>query len=265
VPLPKWHTNRSWLWVGLALALLIYVASQLPIGQRLTLGLAPLIEVLHAPANWWQQTGLWFQSRSDLQQRLAEAESSDQQQAALLNELRNLREENRQLRRLLALDAIATTSWVGAKVIGHSPDKQSIRILLRVDGARSDDIVASREGLVGLVDNTDRGHAVVRTILDASIAVPVTLPGSPLAALARGEGDHLIIDFIPAKQAPAAGAVLVTSGAGGLFPSGIPVARVTAIEHLQGQIFVRVTAEPVAHWQRDSWLAVATPNSDKSP
>jgi rod shape-determining protein MreC len=258
VPLPKWRTNRSWLWIGLTISLLLYIAAPLPIGQRLNLGLAPLIEALHAPANWWQQTSLWFQSRSDLQQRLDDAESSDQKQAALINELRNLREENRQLRRLLALDTIASTTWRGAKVIGHSPDKRSTRIILRINGARSDDIVASRDGLVGLVDSADRSHAVVRTILDASIAVPVTLPGGTLAALARGEGDHLIIDFIPAKRAPATGTVMTTSGAGGLFPSGIPVARVTAVEHLQGQIFVRVTAEPVAHWQRDSWLAVAT-------
>ncbi|HXH64610.1 MAG TPA: rod shape-determining protein MreC [Mariprofundaceae bacterium] len=264
MPLPRWRTNRSWLWVGLLLVLLLYIAAPLPIGQRLTLGLAPLIDALHAPAKWWQQTSLWFQSRGDLQQRLAEAESSDQKQAALVDELRILREENRQLRRLLSLDAIATTAWHGAKVIGHSPDKQSIRIMLRIDGARSDDIVASRDGLVGLVDSADRRHAVVRTILDASIAVPVTLPGTTLAALARGEGDHLIIDFIPAKQAPASGTVMVTSGSGGLFPAGIPVARVSAVEHLEGQIFVRVTAEPVAHWQRDSWLAVAT-TGDRAP
>jgi rod shape-determining protein MreC len=264
VPLPKWRTNRSWVWVALAIALLLYITAPLPIGQRLALGLAPLVEALHAPANWWQQTSLWFQDRSDLQQRLADAESSDQKQASLINELRNLREENRQLRRLLSLDTIGSTIWRGAKVIGHSPDKHSTHLILRINSARDDDIVASRDGLVGIVDSADHTHAVIRTILDASISVPVTLPGSTLAALARGEGDHLVIDFIPAKRAPASGAVMVTSGAGGLFPSGIPVARVTDVEHLEGQIFVRVTAIPVAHWERDSWLAVAT-TGDKSP
>jgi rod shape-determining protein MreC len=257
VPLPRWRTNRSWLWIGLVLLVLLYVIAPMRVGPRLTLGLAPLIETLHAPANWWKQTSLWFQSRRDLQQRLVKAEASDQKQAAMIEELRVQNEENRQLRKLLSLGVIAPASWRGAKVIGHSPDKESTRILLRVDGAHSDDIVASRDGLVGLVDSVDQGHAVVRTILDASIAVPVTLPGGTLAALARGEGDHIIIDFIPAKQAPPIGAVLVTSGAGGLFPAGIPVAQVSAVEHLKGQIFVRVTAEPVAHWQRDSWLAVA--------
>jgi rod shape-determining protein MreC len=258
LPFPKWHTNRSWLWIALVLSLLVYYAAQLPIGQRLELGLAPLVEAMHAPADWWQNTSLWFQDRKDLQNRLTQAEDADQQQASLTQEVLILRQENRQLRKLLSLDTIAHTSWRGAKVVGRSPDKQSSRIMLRIDGARSDDIVASDEGLVGLVDSADRGHAVVRTILDASIAVPVTLAGSNLAALARGEGDHLIIDFIPDKQTPPIGAVLQTSGAGGLFPAGIPVARVLAIAHLKGQMFVRVTAEPMAHWQRDSWLAVAS-------
>ncbi len=259
MPLPKWRAQRSWLWIALALALLVYLAAGSSIGPRLTLGLSPLVDALHAPAGWWQRTSLWMQDRKVLQHRLAQAEALDQQQASLIEEVRILREENRQLRHLLSLGTIASDTWHGAKVIGRSPDAQSSRIILHITGATSDDIVASGTGLVGLVDSATHNHAVVRTILDASIAVPVTLAGSTLAALARGEGDHLIIDFIPEKQAPTIGAVMQTSGAGGLFPAGIPVARVLAVEHLQGQMFVRVTAEPVAHWQRDSWLAVAMP------
>ena len=264
MPLTKWRTHRSWLWIALALTLLVYVAARSAIGPRLTLGLSPLVDAMHAPADWWQQTSLWLQDRKALQQRLAQAEALDQQQASLIEEVRILREENRQLRHLLALGTMSSDAWHGAKVIGRSPDAQSSRIMLRITGASADDIVASGAGLVGLVDSATGKHAVVRTILDASIAVPVTLAGSTLAALARGEGDHLIIDFIPEKRAPAIGAVMQTSGAGGLFPAGIPVARVLAVEHLQGQMFVRVTAEPVAHWQRDSWLAVAM-RAEKAP
>jgi cell shape-determining protein MreC len=98
----------------------------------------------------------------------------------------------------------------------------------------------------------------VRTIFDASLAVPVTIPGTTLAALSRGEGDRLTINFVPRQANLMANEVLYTSGAGGMFPPGIAVARITDVQPVPGQLFVSVVAEPVAHWQRDNWLAVAS-------
>jgi rod shape-determining protein MreC len=39
---------------------------------------------------------------------------------------------------------------------------------------------------------------------------------------------------------------MVTSGLGGLFPKGIPVARITAINQPRDALFQKVLAEPVA-------------------
>lgn len=134
----------------------------------------------------------------------------------------------------------------------------SRRILIQTRGASPDDVIVSSEGLVGLVASSTDNHAAVRTIFDASLAVPVTIPGTGLAALSVGQGDRLDINFVPFENAPRAGEVLYTSGAGGLFPPGIAVARITEVHPVPGQLFARVIAEPVARWQRDSWLAVAS-------
>jgi rod shape-determining protein MreC len=50
----------------------------------------------------------------------------------------------------------------------------------------------------------------------------------------------------------------VTSGSGGIFPSGIPVARIMRIEPIVGSVFAEVEAEPTAHWRRDAWLSIAS-------
>lgn len=244
-------------WAGVALVVLVTLL-QLPVGQRLGLGMAPLLSVLQAPARWWQETSLWFDNSKQLQADYLDATLQLEKQTALIQEVQSLREENRQLRALLGIRQLKGYHWHAAKVQGRSPDKMSQRLILLVEQASPDDVIVSSRGLVGLVDQAKSGSAVVRTILDASLAVPVTMPGSALAALVRGEGDRLTIDFVPFDRAPQVGAVLVTSGAGGIFPPGLPVARITGVKPIPGQLFAHVDAEPVAHWQRESWLAMAS-------
>ncbi|MDQ6956070.1 MAG: rod shape-determining protein MreC [Mariprofundaceae bacterium] len=252
--------RRHMLW-RVVLGLLIFVAilalQRMPIGQYLTLGLSPLISTLHAPARWWHDSELWLQEHDKLQTELIETRNMLEQQTALIQQGKSLAEENTRLRKLLKITNIHGYTWRAAQVLGRSPDKKSQRLILQVQ-SKPDDVIVSSSGLVGLVDKSHAGSAVVRTILDASLAVPVTIPGSPLAALIRGQGDHLLVDFIPLDQVPAIGAILQTSGAGGIFPPGISVARITHIEALQGRVFARIEAKPTAHWQRDNWLAIAS-------
>lgn len=248
---------RLWL-IGACLIMALALLGRAQLGSWAMLSASPALEALYAPVQWWQSFSLWFQERSRLQAEYERLRRRAEQQAALIQEAESLREENRQLRRILDISGITGYRWHAAKVRGRSPDAMSQRILLQVRGVAPDDVIVSSEGLVGVIDSQTGMHATVRTILDASVAVPVTIPGTSLAALLRGQGNSLKISFIPRDQAPKPGAVLYTSGAGGLFPPGIAAARITAIRPVPGRLFVDVDAEPVAHWQRDNWLAVAS-------
>jgi len=254
--MPHRHILRRII-LGLLIFIVIVSLQRMPIGQYITLALSPLISTLHAPSRWWHNSELWVQDRAELQNKLITTQDMLEQQTALIQQGKSLAEENKQLRKLLKITNIHGYTWRAAQVLGRSPDKKSQRLILQVQ-SQADDVVVSISGLVGLVDKSHAESAVVRTILDASLAVPVTIPGSPLAALIRGQGDHLLVDFIPLDQAPAIGSILQTSGAGGLFPPGISVARITHIEALKGRIFARIEAKPTAHWQRDNWLAIAS-------
>ncbi len=249
--------ERLWL-AGTALALMLFAAWRLPLGPWLDLALAPALQALHAPAQWWDEFRLWFENSRELQARYIAIRKRYEQQAALIQEARSLREENRQLRRLLDVAGISGWRWHAAKVRGRSPDRMSQRLVIEARDSHPDDVVVSSEGLVGLVDTASHRFATIRTVLDASLAVPVTAPGSPVAALLRGQGDALIVDFVPLADAPRPGDVLVTSGAGGIFPPGIPAARVTKVAPVKGRMFAHIEAAPVAHWRRDNWLAIAS-------
>jgi len=253
------NIRRSRLWIIAAILLIcIYALARIAVGSTAMLAMWPVLETLHTPVQWWQSTALWLTDQDALHSKYLAFEKKSQQQAALIQEANSLREENRQLRKILEISSIPGYRWHAAKVRGRSPEMMSQRLVLQVDDVSMDDVIVSSEGLVGVVDSTSKSHATIRTIFDASLAVPVTIPGTSLAAISHGQGESLSIEFVPLKQAPLTGHILYTSGAGGLFPPGIAVARIVDIQPIPGQLFVRITAEPVAHWQRDNWLAVAS-------
>lgn len=260
--LSRWLGVRPWVWLA-TLLVLLFVVQQSPLGRqigpRVNLFFTPLVSALQAPAAWWQDISQWFVGRVQLQREMLDLRQRVQQQSFIEQDRDALRAENLQLRSLLGLPELPDYDWHAAKVLGRSPDKMSQRLMLKAQAQiRPDDAVASSEGLVGLVDSVSGHLAVVRTILDASLAVPATLPGSGLAVLVRGQGERLMVDFVPFEHAPPVGSVLVTSGAGGLFPPGIPLARIVRIRAVAGSVFAEVEAEPTAHWRRDAWLSVAS-------
>ena len=255
---------RMWV-IAVVLLLSFSLLYRAVAGSATMLAMWPALEALHAPVQWWQSFELWFVDRQHLQHDYLAFQKKSQQQAALIQEASSLREENRQLRKILEIAEMPGYRWHAAKVRGRSPDRMSQRLIIQVDDVSPDDVIVSSQGLVGVIDRVTSHYATVRTIFDASLVVPVTKPGSALAAVSRGMGDRLAIDFVPEAQAPEAGDLLYTSGAGGLFPPGIAVARVVAVTPVAGAQFMKVDAQPVAHWQRDNWLAVASQLHNSTP
>jgi len=252
----RWRRLRLWLWLLFGAMLLFYL-QKLPIGQKLDLALAPVLEASQVPGEWWNELKLWFNDRQGLQDENRQLRQRLQSQAPNIQSINSLREENRQLRSLLHLRPLTGFQWQAAKVVARSLDKMSRHLIIKIRNAKPDYVVASSEGLVGLVDSVEPEYAIVRTILDASLSVPVTIKGHNLAALVRGQGNSLKIEFLSLSKAPEVGSILITSGAGGVLPAGIPVARITRIVPRKGEIFADIEAEVLAHWRRDAWLAIA--------
>jgi len=235
-----------------------------PAGQALNIAMAPLLHIMQAPVRWYQEFGLWFEQSKDLQNRLTIITEKYVQQQPLMMEMAALRVENESLKQLLQFKQLDDYVWRAARVISRGQEQKSRRLMLHIEASSEDDVVVSNEGLVGLVVRSELNHAVVRTILDASLAVPVTMSNKPLSGLVRGDGNHLLVDFIPIAKAPQIGDVLITSGAGGLFPAGLPVAIVQEVNVIEGGVFSEIIADPISHWQRDAWLAVAGRKVDLS-
>ncbi|HEX9773220.1 MAG TPA: rod shape-determining protein MreC, partial [Steroidobacteraceae bacterium] len=89
-------------------------------------------------------------------------------------------------------------------------------------------------------------------ISDAEHAIPVQSNRSGVRTIAVGTGDpdKLSLPFVTVEADLRAGDLLLSTGMGGVFPPGYPVAEVTKVEHAATATFAKVEAKPAAHLDR---------------
>ncbi|HEX8382471.1 MAG TPA: rod shape-determining protein MreC [Sphingomonas sp.] len=151
----------------------------------------------------------------------------------LLTRARAIAHDNRRLRTLLALRDRSTAAVVSARLVGSTAGSTRRFALLnagRVAGVRPGMPVRGPDGLVGRVVETGLNAARVLLLVDPDSVVPVRRTRDGLPAIVAGRGDGAVdirsVDDLGVRFA--AGDLFVTSGTGGIYPPGIPVARVVA-------------------------------------
>ncbi len=114
--------------------------------------------------------------------------------------------------------------------------------------------VMDAKGLIGQTIHVGPWSAEVILITDPEHAVPVRVGRTGLRTIAVGAGDSasLALPYLPANADIKAGDMLVTSGLGGVFPEGYPVARVIEVHRDAVQPLAQVRAEPLARVESDS-------------
>ena len=137
--------------------------------------------------------------------------------------------ENYRLRRLVRLTERASAPVAVARLVastGAASQRYATLTAGSNEGVESGQPVRTSEGLVGRVVAAGRSSARVLLIGDAGNVVPVKRIGDGMPALATGRGDGgLEVRALEAGANPfKRGDLFVTSGAGGVYPPGVPVA-----------------------------------------
>jgi len=116
----------------------------------------------------------------------------------------------------------------------------------RLDGVMRDTVVVAPGGVVGRVIRISPHASRVELVTRPTAAVAVRATAGGADALAVGAGDGTLrIDYLPRRSELLRGTELLTSGADGIYPPGLPVARVEAVRESAGA-FLEVTATPSA-------------------
>ena len=130
------------------------------------------------------------------------------------------------------------------------------------DGVYVGQPLLDANGVVGQVSMVFEFQAEALLITDSSHRVQVAVADTGQRTIAQGTGDSglLRLLFVTNNDDIEVGDELVTSGLGGVFPRGRPVARVVEVTRQPGLPFADVLAEPVADLDRDQEVLLVWPD-----
>ena len=181
-----------------------------------------------------------------------------EQQKAL--ELRTMRfdalvQENAELRGLKQALPPVADRWLAAEVVNVELNALSHRLLINRgsrNGVFKGQAVMDGAGILGQTTRVGPWSSEVILVTDPEHAIPVQIERTGLRTIAEGTGDTeaLGLPFLPANADVKVGDVLITSGLGGVFPEGYPVAKVTEIRHDAVQPLAQIRATPLSHLDR---------------
>lgn len=176
----------------------------------------------------------------------AMARELDADRRALVH-LRIIALENDRLRKMLKLVDNRPATVAVARIVGSTGVSSRRYATLNAgtsQGVRPGQPVRSAEGLIGHVVYTGAIASRVLLITDNASVVPVRMARGGMPALAAGRGDGSVeIRSVGLVNAPFhAGDVFVTSGTGGIFAPGIPVAK--AVSTARDVALARTYAQP---------------------
>lgn len=210
----------------------------------------PLRVIVDSPSQLWEWADEITQSRTDLHVENDRLHAENLLTQARLQRLNALEAENSRLRAMLdARDKIDYRVRVAEiMAVDANPFRHSLIIDVgSSDGVYNGQAIVDADGVVGQVIETGPMTAEAILISDPGHALPVEVNRNGLRTIAYGTGDFSRLD-LPGLANNAdieVGDLLVTSGLGGAFPSGYPVAQVTAVNRIPQQAFADISATPI--------------------
>jgi len=215
----------------------------------------PIYWVADIPTRIGEWTDTHIHSRSTL---LEENERLRRENLILQgrsHQMASMQAENVRLRALLNSTEMLRDDVLVAELLGVSPDPLRHQLVLNKgadDGVFIGQPLIDADGLMGQIVEAGGGSSRALLITDATHSVPVQVNRNGVRAIAEGAGTlgNLEVHHVSATTDIQEGDLLVTSGLGGRFPVGYPVAVVSEIVRDPGQPFARITAVPTAALDR---------------
>ena len=222
-------------------------------GIRKGIGAAvyPLQVAVDAPVRLWEWLGDSTTSRNQLELELGRLQAERLLTNARLQRLTALEAENARLRALLDARETVRDEVRVAEIMAVDANPYEHNLVIDVgsqDGVYDGQAIVDADGVVGQVIRTGvvTAQAVLISESDHALPVEVNRNGLRTIAVGTGEIDRLDLPFLPNNADIRAGDLLVTSGLGGAFPAGYPVAVVDSVTRIPQEPFADVTATPAA-------------------
>jgi rod shape-determining protein MreC len=225
----------------------------------------PLQHAAQAPVEFLANSAGYFSSLSRLEEENARLRRKQLSSAETVLRTQQLEVENERLRKLLDVRARQKVGGRVAQIVYAARDPFSRRVI--VDKGQQDKISAGQPvvddgGVIGQVTRVFPFVSEITLITDKEQAVPVQVLRTGQRSVVFGVGDgRLELRYLPANADVQSGDTVVTSGLDGIFPRGLPVARVTHIERDTSYTFARIYCVPLGGVENFGEVLMLDPNA----
>lgn len=241
-----------------ALALFLMVADA---RFELVKPLRVVVATVLYPAQWlalrpvlWAQGGAkYFESLKSSQAEQEAVHRKLELQSLRANQVEQLNLENSRLRQLLGLRDKLTTPSQTAQVLYDAADPYTRKVIIDrglLDGVLAGSPVLDENGVLGQVTRVYPMVSEVTLVTDRDQAIPVLNTRTGARGVAFGDpslrANALELRFMAANADVQSGDLLTTSGVDGVYPEGLPVARVGKVERRVDSAFARISCLPLA-------------------
>jgi rod shape-determining protein MreC len=241
-----------------------------PLRSALATALHPLQWLALQPGRGLEALGRHFDSLAQTQADLQEARKELTRLLLRAGQVEQLAQENSQLRQLLDLRQRLSGPGQAAEVIYEAADPYSHKIIIDKGGAAGVEVGSPVVDSAGVIGQVTRVHPLVSEVtllIDRDLTIPVLNVRTGLRSVAYGEPseDGLELRFMAANTDLQEGDLLTTSGIDGIYPPGLPVARVTRIDRRAESTFARIHAQPLGQVAAARHLLVLKPLKSQLP
>jgi rod shape-determining protein MreC len=259
-----------------ALALFLMVADARfkvtqPLRAVLATALYPIQWLALQPVRAGRVVGDYFITARQAQSQTEAAALMLVTQALRSSRVEQLTLENTRLRQLLALREQLKVDGVAAEVLYDAADPYTRKVIIG-KGMSQGIVLASpvidEFGVLGQVTLVHPLVSEVTLIIDRDLAIPVLNVRTGVRSLAFGDAGGsggLELRFMGSNADVQQGDLLTTSGVDGVYPPGLPVARIDSIERRAESAFARIHCTPLALVSGARHVMVLQPQSAQIP
>ena len=264
-----------------ALALFLMVADARfritqPVRAALATALYPVQWLAMQPVHLASYSGDYLTGLNQAQTNSAEASKKLALQSLRASQVEHLSQENERLRKLLGLREQLVTTVAAAQVLYDAADPYTRRVIIdkgQLAGIALGSPVVDESGVLGQVTMVYPLVSEVTLIVDRDLAIPVLNVRTGARSVAYGDpvlassssGSGLELRFMGSNADVQQGDLLTTSGVDGVYPPGLPVARVSRIERRAESAFAKIYCTPQALVTGARHVLVVKPVSSQIP
>ena len=224
-----------------------------PIRAAIATALYPVQWLAMQPVHSVRDSSDYFTSLSQAQSESREAREKLVLQSLRAGQVEQLTQENNRLRKLLDLKEQLSTPVMAAEVLYDAADSYTRKVIIDKGQAHKVDLgspVLDESGVLGQVTRVHPLVSEVTLVVDRDLAIPVLNVRTGARSVAYGDptvgGSGMELRFMGSNADVQEGDLLTTSGVDGVYPPGLPVARVGRIEHRAESAFSKIYCVPQA-------------------